>query len=410
MKHLILVLVLLIVILTTIKAQSVFKEGFIITNQNDTIDGLVDYRSEIRNMRVCKFKIDEGSEVQTYLPGSIRGYRFTDGKFFISKYIETESVSDTVFVEFLLKGISNLYYYYNSNYSAYFIELDNGQLLELHEDKEVVEKDGVFYIKDKSKYQGKLIYAFKDCPEIRRDVENVKIGHKSLIELTKKYHDYICSDEQCIVYEKKIPLLKVQLIPMMGYVMSHFRTDNATLEGFSFSPSYSISGGMGLNFIVPQFNEKITLYTTAQLTKDYFHGSYVKSAYYYKDYYDAHIYNTRIMMESGLQYTYPKGKFRPFVAAGIYKDWSHKNDATLFLERVRGNLATVAEEQNIDGVNANKLGYSGRIGGNYYFKKITAFISFDYKYGKGYSSNHIVQGKDLSENITSFQISTGIIL
>ena len=410
MKYLSLILLLTIGLQPITQAQSVFKNGYIITNQNDTINGLVDYRGEIRNMRVCKFKKDERSDVQTYMPGSIKGYRFTEGKYFISKYIETKSFTDTVFVEFLLKGVSNLYYYNNANYSSYFIESDEGQLLELIDQEEMVEENGVTYIKKNTRYHGNLIYAFKECPEIRRDAEKVKIGHKSLIEITKKYHDYMCDDEQCIVYEKKLPFLRVQLIPMVGYAMSQLETDNSSLEHFNFSPSYSVAGGMGFNFIVPSFNDKLTLYTTTQLTKDYFHGSYIKSTDYYQNYYDAHIHNTRLDLELGIKYTYPKGKFRPFVMAGAFKDWSLKNEATLVTEKVIGSVVSAPSEEKLRGVNMNKLGYSGRIGGHYHFQKIIAFISFDYKHGKGYSDIPSYNGKDTTESITTSQISTGIIL
>ena len=83
------------------------KEGFIITNQKDTIYGLIDYRSNTVNAKECTFKANNESEYKTYAPGQISAYRFKEtGKFYISKKYENE---DEVFAEFLISGMMNLY-------------------------------------------------------------------------------------------------------------------------------------------------------------------------------------------------------------------------------------------------------------------------------------------------------------
>ena len=40
------------------KGQTNPQEGYIITNENDTIRGTIDYLSDIRNMHTCLFKAD----------------------------------------------------------------------------------------------------------------------------------------------------------------------------------------------------------------------------------------------------------------------------------------------------------------------------------------------------------------
>ena len=53
------------------KAQVNPKEGFIITNQKDTIYGMIDYRTNTINAQQCVFKADDASEYVKYTPGQI---------------------------------------------------------------------------------------------------------------------------------------------------------------------------------------------------------------------------------------------------------------------------------------------------------------------------------------------------
>src|SRR5690606_24112075 len=115
----------LVIALFNVSAQSDFRPGYVITNSFDTIQGFVDYRGEIRSMKVCTFKESMEAPSKEFLPGNIYGYRFNTGKFFVSKEINTKELNDTVFVEFLLKGISNLYYYAGGDYNAYFLESED---------------------------------------------------------------------------------------------------------------------------------------------------------------------------------------------------------------------------------------------------------------------------------------------
>ena len=161
--RLLLFLGLIVTSLFNASAQSDFRPGFIITNSLDTVHGLVDYRGEVRNMKTCIFKESIEDEAKEFLPGDILGYRFANtGKFFVTKRINTEELNDYVFVEFLLKGITNLYYYKNNTYSAYFVDSEETELLELNNKIIEVEKNGITYTKVDNKYIGVLIYALAE--------------------------------------------------------------------------------------------------------------------------------------------------------------------------------------------------------------------------------------------------------
>ena len=91
-------------------AQSDFRPGYIVTNEFDTITGLVDYRSDLVNMKVCSFKKTEASVTENYYPGDIYGYWIDEGKYYVSKVITEKAITDVqekyhaVFMEYLVDG------------------------------------------------------------------------------------------------------------------------------------------------------------------------------------------------------------------------------------------------------------------------------------------------------------------
>nr|MCR5394962.1 hypothetical protein [Bacteroidales bacterium] len=111
MKHLILS-TLLLVLCSIGYAQVNLREGIVITLVGDTLHGDIDYRTDAMNAEHCSFRQDGQSEVRTYRPGEIYGYRFIDnGRYYVSKEVTNENgKSEMFFLEFVVRGKLNLYY------------------------------------------------------------------------------------------------------------------------------------------------------------------------------------------------------------------------------------------------------------------------------------------------------------
>ncbi|MBI9062582.1 MAG: outer membrane beta-barrel protein [Marinilabiliaceae bacterium] len=392
----------LTIALFNISAQSDFRPGCIITNSLDTLQGLVDYRSELRNMKICTYKDSDEAPSKEFLPGDIYGYRYNTGKFYVSKEIKSDELNDTVFVEFLLKGISNLYYYKNTVYSAYFIESENDELLELRSKEIEFEKDGHVFTKRDNRYLGLLSYALADCPEIRKDIVQADLSHKSLIQITRKYHDYKCGDEACVVYEKKLPVLKIQLKPLIGYSLSHIAFDNSELGQADFQMSSSPFAGLALNFIVPRLNEKLTFLLNLAVNKDYFYGTTFQSDVNSEVHSYYHFYNSNLISSFSLKYTYPKGKFRPDLFVGLYGNSILKSNTKIYSEKVSNNRVYTSEK-TLDIFKTFNSGITGGFGIEYkLLKKFRAFSNFSFLYGVN------TQNYGLETTFTSYRLSTGL--
>lgn len=146
------VFITFIALVGTSFSQSDFQEGYYISWENDTVYGLIDNRSETRNSKQCSYKKDVSSDAVKLSPDDILAYRFIDGKYYISKKINTNIGEEQVFVEFLLNGITNLYFYNNYENYLYIIETKEGKLVNL--------------VNENNKHIGMLKSTFADCMEI----------------------------------------------------------------------------------------------------------------------------------------------------------------------------------------------------------------------------------------------------
>ncbi|MBR6715444.1 MAG: hypothetical protein IKI83_03260, partial [Prevotella sp.] len=51
------------------------QKGYIITNGNDTVYGVIDYLSDARNVKACLFQRNGESGYKSLSPAEIKGYR-----------------------------------------------------------------------------------------------------------------------------------------------------------------------------------------------------------------------------------------------------------------------------------------------------------------------------------------------
>ena len=303
------------------KAQSDFRSGYYITLENDTVFGLLDYRGEVKNSQVCIFKNDNSSEIQKFNPGEIQSYRFIDGKFYVSKKIETDSVERTVFLEFLVDGITNLYFLRDINNYKYFLEDKNGKFLELSNETITEKVDGQGEIQRKSnRYIGVLHASFADCKEIQPQINNVNLGHKSLINITKNYHNYVCDTEECIVYEKKVQPAKVRFAPVVKTGVAGFHFDKGIFANYDIAPDFYFGAGMIMSTVFPGINEKISFEFEVDVNQYNFHGSYEEQNASIKETYNLYLDLFSVQPTISAKYTFPTGNVKPTVGVGVYAD------------------------------------------------------------------------------------------
>ncbi len=332
MKHLFSFLILLCVITFSLLAQTNFNPAYYITTQSDTVYGEIDDRGDRRNGRLCSFRQGEGMEIRSFEPGDIFAYRFSGGgKYYISRKVEIQGEAQTVFLEFLVNGIANLYYYRGMGSDRYFVESGDGQMTELSNDLMEFSIDGVDYKRRSNQYVGQLKASFGNCPEIQSKLDRARFTHQSLTRLTSEYHDYVCNGEVCIIYEKPVPVIRVTGGPYVGIVRSgldfpeyegtdmDFNLDAAYkwYHYYTFNKQTDLVLGLRFRFTLPRANNNLALIVLTEYSASDFYAYHEdQTSQDLTTLMEAKARVSGLNLMTGLQYRYPSGKLRPTLTAG----------------------------------------------------------------------------------------------
>lgn len=235
-------------------AQTDFRPGYVIEKSGDTLYGNIDYRGDLLMSSICKFK-NTDNIIHDYYPDDILAYRFIESKYYVSREVNQRKV----FLEYLIKGKVSIYYMRDEKGDHYYLDKDNVGLTEMPYE------EGIKYIDDKEVFHeskihiGLLNYYMQDAPEFQSRIQTIKKPeHKNLIRLAEDYHNSVCKDEKCIIYEKQLPPLKINLEIVSGIVKIEkvfgIRADSIYAPGFV--DKYYFQNGIIANFCLPRFDER----------------------------------------------------------------------------------------------------------------------------------------------------------
>ena len=195
-----------------LNAQTDFRSGYIIKNSGDTLYGQIDYGVNELMSRICKFRNSDNVNIE-YSPNDISGYRFTDSKYYVTKEVNNKKV----FMEYLIKGRVNIYYLLDGKGGHYYINKECGQLSEIPYEESIQKIDNKLLLNKSTKHIGLLNYYMHDAPGFQSRIQNIgRPDHNNLIKLAEDYHNAVCKNEKCIIYEKKAGPLKVSITPYIG--------------------------------------------------------------------------------------------------------------------------------------------------------------------------------------------------
>ncbi|MDD2285181.1 MAG: hypothetical protein PHQ11_07250, partial [Paludibacter sp.] len=302
----------LILSISSVLSQSNFKEGYIITLEQDTISGWIDFRTDQTNARICRFRPTKDAAEKVYRPAEIAGYRFVqEGKYYVSRIIDIENKPDTVFLEFLIQGMRNLYYLFSDN--EYFIfEKEDGTLLPVTKRPDQILEN--YKAKEDNRYKGVMSYLFQDCLPLSRQTARIRFDKGSMIMFAKKYHDRMCdTGEECIIFENDY---KRSFIKFDYTFFTGVELNSAKLVNTDFPVMLSISPvvGAGLGISSPRLMKSLYFKMDASIGGISGVSNYIDD---YLKYFRYEFSAIKYNLGAGLEYIYDKGKFRPAAGAGI---------------------------------------------------------------------------------------------
>jgi hypothetical protein len=299
MKNL-LVVIMLMFSANTLFAQIQFRQGYVITINGDTLFGEIDYQDNDVLARQCRFRESPQSQSQIFSPFDIAGYRFTDGKYFISKNIDNTQY----FVEYLLNGVINLYTLHDETKATHFyIEKEGIGFKEVpYEDKVLSEYQGTIfhgntesfkrdYAYSTTKHIGILQYFMQDAGKLNNRIAAIKEPtRRNMLKLAESYHNIVCDSVSCIIYEKKLP--RVRFNPQLVFGATYYSFDKISNENV-FLPTY----GLLCHISLPYINNRM----------------YIKTGILSHSNKNKH----SLWVPFHVEYLYPTGVVRPRISAGF---------------------------------------------------------------------------------------------
>ncbi len=296
--------------------QRDYKPGYVITNTFDTIYGKIDLKSNFSNSRVCDFLKEEEQRPVSLFPKDIYGYRVENDKYYISRDIRLNDDTVSVFLEYLIDGIVDLYYYKGVDDEFYFIQKEGIMYHISNEDKVILKDEGVStlvpYITKTNQYIGVLSYLFQDSPAIVSEVRNTPFDYKSLVTLTENYHNSICSDYECIDFTKSTDLkLFLELHAGIIYSVMGMRTSG--------DYAYDLHPSFGLNLRIKPFRSLYLWnfvfgveYSYNDFSEDFFMTYFWENGENVRIKTDYSIVRIPMVIE----YSFPGKKIQPYISLG----------------------------------------------------------------------------------------------
>ncbi len=195
--------ILLVLLLPLIgNAQYDFREGYIVTTSNDTIRGQINISNTKQSAKFCLFRSNSTATPVKYYPSDLISFKIDTLKLYISHDIILHGNQVQAFLEYMVDGIVDLYYYSDSYAEHYFIESD-GILHELTNEVDIIPVDGKIMKVESNTYKSILKSIMRSTPQIYQEIDNSSFDPDDFIYLCRDFHAWTCPDEDCVVYQRR---------------------------------------------------------------------------------------------------------------------------------------------------------------------------------------------------------------
>jgi hypothetical protein len=325
--------------------QDRFVKAHIIDNNQQRIDGSIDFGSPIRNPDKIIFLDSSTLQISVYEPLEIQSFavelpyerryesrivQLTDYPKYVEDLKESEIlpiITDTIFVEVLIKGKASLYTYKDEKqWEHFFAEKDNNfqTLVQIITKYDMLDKT---VIKLTSRYKKQLQTLFADCPDIIAKTNFVENDAASLQRIFTEYNACSGDNNEFTKDEKSKKRKHIRNLAInLGYRNSTLFLSDVLLlnrgfvEDMNFSNSAGFPIGLSLDLPLSKKNTHLSFYTELILTR-FTSSSNVRSSDFTDE---VASFNFRYFHYSGaLRYRFGKenATFSPFVNLG--GSWSY---------------------------------------------------------------------------------------
>lgn len=338
-----LILLICFIISVDTFGQNDFRDGYIITLEQDTLRGQVDYRSNVKNYVSCLFKNTNGE--REYFPDQITGFGYVDDRFFSSEVV------DGWFAEVLVLGEMSLY-----KFEEKYLIKKNDELYEL-EAKAIEEENEAIGTKKDNRWKGIVTFLINDCmSDYGETIRTLTLGEKSITRLVLQYND--CKNTNSVVFKANKPWTKFELGAAFGVVHSNIGINEKSVIFRHLDNSYnSLNPSFGLVFKVsfPRLSESLAFQSELHFLKSNY-ASLIEMDGVPLEYHDTFINLNLMSIPLSVKYSLPEKKYGLYFQGGINLDFYFNSNARVFSESIFENVVTTFPESQAFEINKSQFG------------------------------------------------------
>ncbi len=321
-------------------AQKNYIKGVIITNDNDTIHGTINYLNWDKNPDAVQFVKEGTTEEISYKPIQIKAFIVATDYYesaivaidnstkqleHLSHSPDPVMVKDTVFLSAYVIGKVGLYYFKDKTDRKHFFIKKNNLMQELINNYFYFYNEGIDELIKSEKYKRQLIMEMDDCEGIIDDIKKLTYTSVELSRLFKKYN--LCKNVTPLFVKKREKFIfEPTLIAGFSSTKFHFESTVPNyLQEAHFNRSSDLVFGIAVNIVIPRKRKALSLYNEF-MYKSY--GAKADVTTYFDSYtrFDKHyIFDfTYLKLVTLLRYIHPGKIFQPFFNIGITNGYAIK--------------------------------------------------------------------------------------
>jgi hypothetical protein len=219
-------------------------------------------------------------------------------------------------------------------------------------------------------YKGVLKFIYADYPELYPAIDNSILAKKNMIDLAKKYHKKVCSDTECIIYEKN-PKLTIGI--GAGLTMGFESLSSiSTLGDERLTQSYYSRFILNLSCSLGSLGERSSIKILLLTSK--FSIQSEDDRYKYK------LTGNHLFLPVMYQFNLSKSELTPYLSAGILLDNFSKVKGTRESLFVSGELPLPALTDEYEGMYVgptSSLGFTYNFFKRFYFDaSLNGFLAY----------------------------------
>ncbi|MCU4176309.1 hypothetical protein [Carboxylicivirga sp. N1Y90] len=317
-----------------LSAQLNYQSGYIITNDSDTIEGLVHYGNWDKNPEVVAFRKNESAELEKYRPSDILGFSVSN-EHYVSALVDSENSSrntnsldddpnlhlkrDSAFLLYLIKGEKSLLSFKNSygNENFYTRGKDGYDLLVYKRYmQKSTETQNQYSIVENETFKGQIILYLKDSEDIRSTAYKCRYTKQSLQGVFKDYYKSTGKTYQKELSKEKS---KIEFGVLAGVSSTRLIFSSGVEHDFGLSQDVVFGGSF--EFYLPRKLNRLSINNELMYTQFSYQEQYEETIGFQTATSDVKLGYSYLKLNNMFRYRYPFKQVAFFVNIGISNAW-----------------------------------------------------------------------------------------